>query len=148
MALGGGAEVAVACDFRAFSKDSSIGFVESKLGLSPGWGGGVRLVELVGRRHALPMLASGKVYSSKEASQVGLADYCVNSERGGFDEVLAITKQLASACSPVVQRAAKRVITNVSVSEYSLKLNGESDILGSLWSGPDHINALNGKFKF
>jgi len=147
-ALGGGAEVAVACDFRAFARNSSIGFVQSTLGLSPGWGGGVRLVELVGRSHALRMLASGAIYSSEEAREIGLADYFVGSGQGGYDEVLALMGNLATACSPLVQQAAKRVVVNASALDYDAKLKGECDIFGSVWSGPAHLSALNNNVRF
>ena len=106
------------------------------------------MVELIGRRQALRLLSSGHMCSSEEASLVGLADYCVGNGSTGFDEVLAITSRLASACSPLVQQAAKRVLINASTLDYDSNLDGESDVIETLWNGSDHISALNSKVKF
>jgi ethylmalonyl-CoA/methylmalonyl-CoA decarboxylase len=147
-ALGGGAEVAVACDYRAFAKDASIGFVQSKLGLTPGWGGGVRLVELIGRKHALRALSNGVIYTGEEARLIGLADYLVNSGQDGLNDVQTALRQLTSAKSPAVQQAAKKVVVNASAVDFSAKLDGERDIFGTVWGGPAHVEAMSGSVKF
>ncbi|XAM01627.1 enoyl-CoA hydratase-related protein [Phycisphaeraceae bacterium D3-23] len=78
-ALGGGLEVALACDARvvAAGEKPIIGLPEIGLGLVPGWGGTVRLVERLGVHTALPMLLAGKVVTPSEAMELGLADAVV-----------------------------------------------------------------------
>ena len=72
--LGGGLELALACDYRVARDNSStkIGLPEIKLGLIPGWGGTQRLPKRVGLRHALSMILSGKHLSASEALAISL----------------------------------------------------------------------------
>ena len=73
-AIGGGAELTTATDLRVFSPDASLSFVQSKMGLSTGWGGGSRLTSIVGRAKALRiMLEKGAifvVFLSKEQEHI------------------------------------------------------------------------------
>ena len=82
-AIGGGAELTTATDLRVFSPDASLSFVQSKMGLSTGWGGGSRLTSIVGRAKALRiMLEKGAifvVFLSKE--QEYIATYCEKTDR-------------------------------------------------------------------
>ncbi len=76
LCLGGGAELALACDFRVASDDEAtrIGFPEVSLGILPGWGGTTRLPGLVGLRAALELMLSGKPASASKAGRTGLVD--------------------------------------------------------------------------
>lgn len=73
-ALGGGLEVALACDYRLLSNRAKIGLPEVKLGLIPGWGGTVRLPRLAGLDTAVEWIASGQEQSAAEALAKGVAD--------------------------------------------------------------------------
>ncbi|MGE5664956.1 MAG: enoyl-CoA hydratase/isomerase family protein, partial [Deltaproteobacteria bacterium] len=61
LAAGGGCETAVACDFRVASETAELGFRQIKLGITSGWGGGPRLVHLVGRSRALRLMLTGEL---------------------------------------------------------------------------------------
>lgn len=74
VALGGGAEVAVACDFRVAAADARIGFIQVRLAVMPAWGGIERLAALVGRARALYLLCSGRVLDAPEAFEYGLVE--------------------------------------------------------------------------
>ena len=76
-AVGGGAELATACDFRIMHKAAKIRFKHILLGLTPGWGGGSRLTSIVGRRHALRMMAGAVAVDATEALRTGLVDEVV-----------------------------------------------------------------------
>ena len=73
-ALGGGLEVALACQYRVADASARMGLPEVNLGLIPGAGGTVRLPRLVGPENALKMIASGKPVSAKKAMEIGLID--------------------------------------------------------------------------
>jgi 3-hydroxyacyl-CoA dehydrogenase/enoyl-CoA hydratase/3-hydroxybutyryl-CoA epimerase len=77
--LGGGTEIALACDYRIFSdsKKAVIGLPEVNLGILPGWGGTQRLPRLVGLSAALDLILSGKTLDGRRASKIGLADAVV-----------------------------------------------------------------------
>lgn len=76
-AIGGGAETAVACDYRIAADDARIGFTQVLLGVMPAWGGVERLSNLVGRGRALYLLTTGTVLSGREAVAAGLVEECV-----------------------------------------------------------------------
>ncbi|KAK1947826.1 Ethylmalonyl-CoA decarboxylase [Phytophthora citrophthora] len=77
-AFGGGAELATACDFRIIENSAVIQFVQSRMGVVPGWGGGARLYKIVGRRNALRLLCTAEKISSDRAIQLNLADEVFN----------------------------------------------------------------------
>src|SRR5690606_29107046 len=74
--MGGGTELALACDYRIASKDPStrIGLPEVRLGIYPGWGGSVRLPRLIGAPDALDMMLTGRSLSASAAKAKGLVD--------------------------------------------------------------------------
>ncbi len=90
-ALGGGLEVALACDYRIAGSHPKckLGLPEVKLGLIPGWGGTQRLPRLVGLATGAEMLITGRSYSPLEAFAIGLIDEAVPSEE--LDAAVAVT---------------------------------------------------------
>src|SRR5579872_6041962 len=78
--LGGGLEVALACDYRLAIDDASFGFPEVMLGLHPGLGGTVRLTRLINPLQAMTMMLTGKTERARPAKRLGLVD-AVTQER-------------------------------------------------------------------
>jgi enoyl-CoA hydratase len=74
LALGGGAELAAACDMRYGAAWAKIGFIHAKLAITPSWGGSIDLVRLVGPSAAAKMIARGELLTAGEARQAGLFD--------------------------------------------------------------------------
>jgi enoyl-CoA hydratase/carnithine racemase len=74
LAVGGGAELAVACDMRVAAADARIGFVQASLNISTAWGGGADLTRLVGYGRAMELLATGEVLSASAAAAIGLVN--------------------------------------------------------------------------
>jgi 3-hydroxyacyl-CoA dehydrogenase/enoyl-CoA hydratase/3-hydroxybutyryl-CoA epimerase len=83
VALGGGLEIALACDYRIASLDSAtkVGLPETTLGIIPAWGGCTRLPRLVGLPAALEVILSGRQYPTKQAQKLGLVDDSTHRER-------------------------------------------------------------------
>jgi 3-hydroxyacyl-CoA dehydrogenase / enoyl-CoA hydratase / 3-hydroxybutyryl-CoA epimerase / enoyl-CoA isomerase len=79
IALGGGFELALACDFRVISAKARLGLPEVKLGINPGFGGTVRLPRLIGCDNAIEWIATGKEYKADAALAVGAVDGIVDS---------------------------------------------------------------------
>ncbi|HSM12255.1 MAG TPA: 3-hydroxyacyl-CoA dehydrogenase NAD-binding domain-containing protein [Lysobacter sp.] len=81
--MGGGTEIALACDYRVASNDPStrIGLPEVKLGIYPGWGGSVRLPRLIGAPAAFDMMLTGRALSASAARAAGLVDKTVEPSR-------------------------------------------------------------------
>src|SRR6185436_8772890 len=80
---GGGYDIALACDWRVASDDPAtrIGLPETTLGLIPAWGGCTRLPRLVGAEKAAEVILRGKLYSTREAKQLGLVDEMVSRDQ-------------------------------------------------------------------
>ncbi|MRG86530.1 enoyl-CoA hydratase/isomerase family protein [Salinibacillus xinjiangensis] len=92
-ALGGGCELAMACDFRLMSK-GRIGLTELTLGLIPGAGGTQRMTQLLGRSKATELIFTAKQLEAKEAEDIGLVNRAVSEEQLE-PEVTAFAEQLA-----------------------------------------------------
>ena len=80
MALGGGLEVALACDIRIASENASFGFPEVKRGLMPGWGGTQRLPRMIPWAKAAEMIFLGERIDAQEAYRIGLVNKVVSQE--------------------------------------------------------------------
>lgn len=80
MALGGGLEVTLACDYRMCLSRARLGLPETKLGIIPGWGGTVRLSRICGADHGIEWITSGKHYKAKDALNIGLVDSVVEDD--------------------------------------------------------------------
>ncbi|RMF85252.1 MAG: enoyl-CoA hydratase/isomerase family protein [Planctomycetota bacterium] len=108
-ALGGGCELALACDFRIATKNAKLGQPESRLGLIPGWGGTRRLVRLVGRSQALKLMLSGEHVDADEAARIGLIDEVV-SDREELESILPRWYALMRQGSPKAIARIKRAL--------------------------------------
>ncbi len=80
IALGGGFEMALVCDYRVMSETARIGLPETKLGIIPGWGGTTRLPRLIGADNAIEWIASGKEQKAESALKSGAIDAVVSPE--------------------------------------------------------------------
>ncbi len=88
--LGGGCEIALACDIRIIAENEKIGLPEIKLGVFPGSGGLYRLPRIVGLSNALEMMYTGNILTSVEAYRMGLVNHVVPP-----DEALSFAMELA-----------------------------------------------------
>jgi enoyl-CoA hydratase/carnithine racemase len=108
LALGGGLELALACDIRIAAASAKLGLPEVALGLIPGWGGTQRLPRLVGYGRAEEMILTGRAVTAEEAERIGLVNKVVPD-----DELLAAALELARSIaekSPDAIRLAKQAM--------------------------------------
>ncbi|KAI1885569.1 hypothetical protein AGOR_G00205150 [Albula goreensis] len=146
-ALGGGSELTTACDFRLMATDSEIRFVHKHMGLVPGWGGGARLVRIVGSQNALKLLGGAQKVDPAYGERIGLSDGTVDPQEGA---ALEAAEQWLSGFTkgpaPVI-RAVKKVV--VSGRELPLEdaLRTEREVFGTVWGGPANLEALAHKAK-
>jgi enoyl-CoA hydratase len=135
MALGGGCELAVACDIRIIAENALIGVPEVRLGLIPGAGGTQRLVRLVGKGKAKLMCLSGDFYGAKDALEMGLAERVVPA-----GEAVNEARKMAQAFlgnAPLALRAAKRAINEGSDMSLEDGLIMEASLVGDLFMTED-----------
>src|ERR1051325_6016084 len=81
-ALGGGCQLALACDIRIASSNAKIGQTEVKMGIPPGWGGTQRLTRIVGIAKSKELIYTGKVITAYEAERIGLVNRVVDLTEG------------------------------------------------------------------
>lgn len=107
-AIGGGLEIALACDFRIASEEALLGLPEAGLGIMPGAGGTARLARIVGREQALYLQLTGELIDGREAVRIGLVGKVVPA-----DEVVSAAEQLAEKImknAPVSIATIKRTV--------------------------------------
>jgi len=138
-ALGGGAELAVACDFRVAADHARIGFAQISLGLMPAWGASERLAALVGRGRALYMLFSGAIISAGESKALGLVEEVYAGE--SFDErVGELARKIAAA--PPDALAGIKATVNAVRPHHNPELAGETiAAFAKTWADPAHWDA-------
>jgi ethylmalonyl-CoA/methylmalonyl-CoA decarboxylase len=129
VALGGGAELATATDFRLLSSKATFQFLHAKRGLSPGWGGASRLVELVGRRRTLHLLTAAQPVSPNDALTWGLVD-------GVFEEGESASA-LERFVTPILSHDSQAIRANkmavVSALREGLPSAGEAEAFAGVW---------------
>ena len=138
-AFGGGCEVAVTCDFRIAADTAKFGFRQIKMGIMCGWGGGQRLLQLVGRNRALYLMLTGEVIDAAEAQRIGLVDNVVPA-----GEVMAAARALAEkiARNPVLSvRFIKRSLNEGRNMTLPAAIAYETELFAYLWASADHHEA-------
>ena len=138
-ALGGGAELALCCDFRIGSISSTVGFPETSIGIIPGAGGTYRLPQLIGRSKAKYWIFTGRKFLAQEAFQDGYFDFLADD-----DELLEASIDLAEEIIPNSQdalRLAKRSIRSAS-NQLNQNRDNELNFYKQTLSLRDRINFL------
>ena len=134
-ALGGGLELALACDFRIAAEHAELGSPEIQLGLIPGWGGTQRLVRTVGFPKAKEMVMLGTRLKADEALKAGLVHKVVHFDKLK-DEVRELAKKLAAG-PPVAMKYAKEAVNFGAQVPLEVGLRLESALMGLSFSTDD-----------
>jgi enoyl-CoA hydratase len=140
-ALGGGCELALACDLRIAARSARFGQPEIRLGLIPGGGGTQRLPRLVGMGPALRMILTGEVIDADEAHRIGLVDEVVED-----DALAGRTRELAlsiAAHSPVALRLAKAAVGAAWEMPLSAGLAFERELFVTAFSSDDRREGVS-----
>jgi len=137
-ALGGGCELALACDIRYASARAKLGQPEINLGIVPGWGGTQRLARICGLGVAKELVYSGRTIDAEEALRIGLVNAIADPvlERG-----LETAQELA-AKSPVALALAKRLCNLTLGVDHAGSLETEAAEFGALFSSEDAKEGL------
>ncbi len=138
-ALGGGCELALACDIRIASEGAKFGLPEVNIGLIPGFGGTQRLTRLVGIGKAKELILTGKIIDAKEAEAIGLVNRVVRDEElMGKAEEMA---QVLAEKSPVTVKIAKSLINRNQEIKKGLEMEIVS--FSECFASEDHMEGIN-----
>jgi enoyl-CoA hydratase len=136
-ALGGGLELALACDIRIAGEDSQLGLTEVNLAIIPGGGGTQRLPRLVGRGKALEMILTGARIDAREALRIGLVERVVPAT-DVLSSAQALARTLAEKAPVALRYAKEAVVKGLGVPlEDGLRL--ENDLATLLRTTDDRI---------
>jgi 3-hydroxyacyl-CoA dehydrogenase / enoyl-CoA hydratase / 3-hydroxybutyryl-CoA epimerase len=144
--LGGGLELALACDFRVAidASKTQLGMPEAKLGLMPGWGGTQRLIESLGVAEGLPMLLTGESVDARRASELQLVDAIVQ-ESSLEAELTSFLRRLADSTGRLDDTQKKRSEHNLDtlvdemmqfdLGRFGILSDAQDAIYRATWSG-------------
>ncbi len=107
-AMGGGAELAVACDFRIAASHASIGFIQGRLNISTAWGGGIDLMRILGSDRALRLLSTSEMLSADQAHVIGLIDAVADNKKTAHDESQGANQlqtEVSTFLKPILRQA-------------------------------------------
>jgi enoyl-CoA hydratase len=139
-ALGGGCELALACDLRYASSNAKLGQPEINLGIIPGWGGTQRLARATTLGFAKELILTGRTVGAEEAERRGLVN-AVFEPTDLLPEVMKVAISLA-AKSPLALEAAKEAANRALSGDHADNLARESDRFGELFSSEDAKEGL------
>jgi enoyl-CoA hydratase/carnithine racemase len=141
IALGGGTEIALACDLRIAAESAVFGFPEVGLGLLPGWGGTQRAIRALPLGVATELVLTGRRVGADEALRIGLVQRVVPAA-----ELLASARELATAIaknSPAAVRQAKRALRAGAGLPIDAALEAEAEAWIELVAHPDRREGLS-----
>src|SRR5215207_9857895 len=139
--LGGGCELAMACDLIVASETAKFGQPESGVGVIPGAGGTQRLTRAVGKALAMDVILSGRFLSADEALRAGLVARVVARE-AWLDEARRVARAIAEK-APVATRLAKEAVDRSSDSTLTLGVELERRLLYLAFASEDAKEGLN-----
>jgi enoyl-CoA hydratase/3-hydroxyacyl-CoA dehydrogenase len=143
-ALGGGLELALACDIRLASSEARMGFPEVGLGIFPGFGGTQRTTHLIGKGYACELIFTGKHITSEEAKRMGLVNQVLPPDRL-MSEAKALAKQIASQ-GPIAVARAKTAINQALQTGLDDGLAFELDAVMKAFGTEDQKSLVSSSF--
>ena len=137
-AMGGGLELALACDLRIAAPDTRLGLPETTLGLIPGYGGTQRLPRLIGEARALDMILTGRLVDAEEAHAMGLVSRIADDPRAEAERLAR--SMLRSA--PVALGLAKEAVVRGLDGTLPQGLEVEADLFGLACTTEDRAEGV------
>jgi enoyl-CoA hydratase len=132
-ALGGGCELALACDIRYAGSGAKLGQPEVNLGIIPGWGGTQRLARVCGLGVAKELIFTGRVVDAEEALRIGL----VNAVHDPVLEKARETAALLASKSPIALRVMKGLANRALGGDHASNLDAEGESFGEIFASDD-----------
>jgi len=139
-ALGGGCELALACDIRIASDNAKMGFPEVKLGIFPGWGGTQRITRVLGLGKTKELVFTGEMINAQEALRIGLVEKVVPHD-DIMTEVLTLAGSIAKR-GPLAVRLSKTAINAGSEMDLQKALLLEKTLVSLCFDSSDRVEGM------
>ena len=139
-ALGGGCELALACDLIIASEKAQFGQPEITLGIIPGGGGTQRLARAVGKHRAMELVLTGRRFDAREAAQMGLVNE-VTGKREWLAAAMEVARRIASR-PPLATRLAKQAVLAAEESGLSAGLEHERRLYELAMATDDRVEGM------
>jgi enoyl-CoA hydratase len=139
-ALGGGCELALACDIRYAASSAKLGQPEINLGIIPGWGGTQRLARVAGIGFAKELIFTGRIVAADEALSRGLVQAVFDP--GELREKTLELGRLLASKSPLALAVAKKAVNRAFQGEHAENLGREAEVFGDLFESEDAREGL------
>ncbi len=140
-ALGGGLELALACDLVVAAEGSELGHPEIMLGLIPGGGGTQRLARAVGKQRAMELILTGRRIDAAEAERIGLVNR-VAPKRRWLEEALDLARTVAER-PPLAARLAKQAVLAAEETSLSAGLDQERRLFELALATEDRVEGMS-----
>jgi len=144
VALGGGLEMALACDLRVASHDAKLGLTETRLAIIPGGGGTQRLPRVIGVGKAKELIYTARILNGKDAESIGLVNHCVDQNENGdaaYQRSLKLAREILPN-GPIGIQMAKNAINKGTEVDLASGLNYEEAYYAQVIPTKDRIEAL------
>ena len=140
-AFGGGCEIITACDLRIAANHVRFSLAQVRNALTSGWGGTARLVRQIGQSRAMDLMLTARLMDVREAQAIGFVHQIVTKA--------ALQTAVSTLAQQIVQLPRHALAANKALVQYAAQNNAdntnqlETDLFVSLWTQPDHIEAMN-----
>ena len=139
-ALGGGCELALACDMIVAAESATFGQPEINLGIIPGGGGTQRLARVLGKQRAMELVLTGERFDAVAALQLGLVNRVVEGD-GWLDEAMALAATVAER-PPIAARLAKQAVIAAEETSLSAGLENERHLYELAMATEDRVEGM------
>jgi enoyl-CoA hydratase/carnithine racemase len=139
-ALGGGCELALACDMIVAAEGASFGQPEINLGIIPGGGGTQRLARVLGKQRAMELVLTGERFDAAAALELGLVNRVVEGD-GWLDEAMALAATVAER-PPIAARLAKQAVIAAEETALSAGLESERRLYELAMATEDRVEGM------
>lgn len=142
-AVGGGCEIASACDYRFARPGVKMGFVQGNLAITTGWGGGTLLYERLPANQAFRILTEANILTADTLCELGFIDQLLNAESA--DELIELFEPVIKKTGPVLSAYKKMLTRKWIASDLKERMESEMYECSVLWESEDHHEAV-GRF--
>ena len=144
-ALGGGAELALACDYVLAARHVRLGFLQARLNLMTAWGGAADVYARCGSARGMALLLGARRLSAEEANQAGLVDE-VGAQGRGVEELAQVWSALLTERSRAVLRGQKALAVILRKRMHEALADAEEQHMANAWTDPAHWEAVRQNF--